>query len=111
MGSARGWRIQKLRVRQLNVMAAWVKTRVRRNIAAATHVSLAFDAAGPWRFIRLRMDTPQAPYVAKAVMGAVETHAAQIEDLTDDYMDAAVARFESFFQEFFSDQAAYTHFK
>ena len=42
------------------------------------------------------MDTPQAPYVAKAVMGAVETHAAQIEDLTDDYMDTAVARFESF---------------
>ena len=94
--------LRKRRARQLAVMAEVEKQRTRAVVGNATSISLAFDAKGARRVVRLRAETAVEPYAHTAVLGIVGGGAVDIADYTDDYAIVATRRFDGFFRSFFT---------
>ena len=94
--------LRKRRARQLAVMAEVERQRTRAVVGNATSISLAFDAKGARRVVRLRAETAVEPYAHTAVLGIVGGGSVDIADWTDDYAIAATRRFDGFFRSFFT---------
>ena len=82
----------------ITIMAEVVREGTRKRLKAATSSTVALDDWKGRKLLRVRVDTPEAPYYYDGVLGIVRktygSHAAVADDITEDHAQHSLQRLE-----------------
>ena len=99
-----GYTTSDSRRKMITIMAEVVREGTRKRLKAATSSTVALDDWKGRKLLRVRVDTPEAPYYYDGVLGIVRktygSHAAVADDITEDHARHSLQRLEVFRRRF-----------
>ena len=101
---------RKSRRKLISIISEVVREGIRKRLRSATSATVALDDWRGRKILRVRVDTPEAPYSYDGVLGVVRksygSHGAVADDIAEDHAQHSLRRIEHCHRRFFTPLAS-----